>query len=135
MTLIDTSAWVEFLRGTGSDTHRVVRQLLGSDAGIETTGVVIMEVLAGARDDQHHEQLRRLLARCDYLAVEGSAGYEAAARMYQACRRAGDTVRALTDCLIGVVAMRAGTPVLHDHRDFDVLARHGVPTRRASGNA
>jgi predicted nucleic acid-binding protein len=30
----------------------------------------------------------------------------------------------LTDCLIAVVALRAQIAVLHDDRDFDVLARH-----------
>ncbi|MBO0732492.1 MAG: PIN domain nuclease [Acidimicrobiaceae bacterium] len=131
MTLIDTSAWVEFLRGTGSKTHREVRRLLAEDALIHTTDVVVMELLAGARDGEHEQQLRRLLGRCDYLPIEGLAGYEAAASIYRACRRAGATVRALTDCLIAGVALRAGTPVLHNDRDFDVLARYtAVATRR-----
>jgi hypothetical protein len=124
VTLIDTSAWVEFLRGTGSHTHRAVRDLLEEDASVQTTDVVVMEVLAGARDEEHHRQLRRLLARCDYVSVEGLATYEAAEGLYQTCRRAGETVRALTDCLIGAVALRVGVSVLHDDRDFDVLARH-----------
>lgn len=124
MTLVDTSAWVEFLRGTGSDTHRAVRRLLEQDALLHTTDVVVMEVLAGARDAEHEQRLRRLLARCDYLPVEGLASYEAAASLYRVCRHAGETVRALADCLIGAVALRAGVPVLHSDRDFDVLARH-----------
>lgn len=132
MTLVDASAWIEFLRGTGSDTHRAVRQLLEADAPVHTTDVVVMEVLAGARDDDHHQRLRRLLGRCDYVPVEGLASYEAAAGLYQTCRRAGETVRALTDCLIGAVALRVGVPVLHNDHDFDILARHaGVPTERA----
>jgi predicted nucleic acid-binding protein len=131
VTLVDTSAWVEFLRGTGSPTHRVVRELLERDAPIHTTDVVIMEVLAGARDEEHHRRLHRLLARCDYLPVGGLASYEAAAGLYQTCRRAGETVRVLTDCLIGVVALRVGVPVLHNDRDFDILARHaGLPAER-----
>ena len=132
MTLVDTSAWVEFLRSTGSDTHRAVRRLLEDDEPVHTTDVVVMEVLAGARDDDHHQQLRRLLARCEHLPVEGLASYEVAAALYRVCRQAGETVRALTDCLIGAVALRSSVPVLHDDRDFDVLARHaGVPAKRA----
>lgn len=132
MSLVDTSAWVEFLRGTGSDTHRAVRLLLEDDTLVHTTDVVMMEVLAGARDKDHHQRLRRLLARCDYLPVDGLASYEAAADLYRACRQAGETVWALTDCLIGAVALRAGVSVLHNDRDFDVLARHaGVRAERA----
>ncbi|MHB8669192.1 MAG: type II toxin-antitoxin system VapC family toxin [Acidimicrobiales bacterium] len=132
MSLLDTSAWVEFLRRTGSDTHRAVRHLLEDDAPLHTTDVVVMEVLAGARDGDHLQRLRRLLARCDYLPVEGLASYEAAAGLYRVCRQAGETVRVLTDCLIGAVALSAGVSVLHDDRDFDILARHaGVPAERA----
>jgi predicted nucleic acid-binding protein len=132
VSLVDTSAWAEFLRGTGSDTHRVVRHLLESEVPLHTTDVVVMEVLAGARDDDHHQRLRRLLARCEHLPVAGLASYEAAAGLYRACRQAGETVRALTDCLIGAVALSAGVAVLHNDRDFDILAQHaGVPAERA----
>ncbi|MGH8994551.1 MAG: type II toxin-antitoxin system VapC family toxin [Acidimicrobiales bacterium] len=132
MTLVDTSAWVEFLRRTGSNTHRVVRGLLEQDEPVHTTDVVVMEVLAGARDEEHHQQLRRLLARCEYLPVQGLASYEVAAGLYRSCRAAGETVRALTDCLIGAVALHFGVSVLHDDRDFDILARRAdVATQRA----
>jgi len=124
VTLVDTSAWVEYLRATGSDTHRAVRWLLERGEPAHTTDVVVMEVLAGARDDDHRDRLRRLLARCEHLPVGGLDDFEAAAELYRTCRAAGETVRALTDCLIGVVALRASVAVLHADRDFDVLARH-----------
>jgi predicted nucleic acid-binding protein len=94
------------------------------DAPVHTTDVVMMDVLAGARDQDHHQRLRRLLARCEYLPVGGLASYDAAADLNRACRQAGETVRALTDCLIAAVALRAGVSVLHNDHDFDVLARH-----------
>jgi len=58
VTLVDTSAWVEFLRATGSATHRAVRQLLDHDQPAHTTDVVVMEVLAGAREADHRDRLR-----------------------------------------------------------------------------
>lgn len=123
MTLVDTSAWVEYLRATRSPVHRRVRRLLDEDETLHTTDVVVMEVLAGARDEEHHHQLRRLLARCNYVPVEGLTDYESAAALYRACRRAGETVRALTDCLIAAVALRVDLTVLHADRDFEILAR------------
>jgi predicted nucleic acid-binding protein len=133
VTLIDTSAWIEFLRATESDTHRSVRHLLEANEQMHTTDVVMMEVFAGARDDDHHWRLRRLMGRCDYLPVGGLASYEAAAALYRSCRRGGERVRAMTDCLIGAVALGAGVAVLHHDRDFDVLARHtGLVARRAN---
>lgn len=124
MTLVDTSAWVEYLRATESATHIAVRRLLEEDLPTHTTDVVVMEVLAGARDDDHHERLRRLLGRCEHVPISGLDDYEMAADVYRTCRSAGETLRALTDCLIAVVALRASLTVLHANRDFDVLARH-----------
>lgn len=124
MTLVDTSAWVEFLRATGSPTHRALRQLLGEDEPAHATDVVVLELLAGARDDDHRDRLRRLLARCEHVPVQGLDDFEAAADLYRVCRAGGDTAPALTDCLIAVVALRQPLPVLHADRDFDVLARH-----------
>ena len=59
MILIDTSAWVEFLRDTGSVVCNRVDSLLDSE--IATCHPVRMEVLAGARDERHLHDLRRLL--------------------------------------------------------------------------
>ena len=131
MTLVDTSAWVEYLRATGSATHREVRRLLANGEPLHTTDVVVMEVLAGARDGNHRDRLRGLLARCEHVPVQGLDDYETAAELYRACRIGGETVQALTDCLIGAVALRASLPVLHEDRDFDVLARNvGLRARR-----
>lgn len=123
MILADTSAWVEFLRGTGSDVDRRARRLLRRDE-LATTDVVLMEVLAGARDADHRDRLRGLLARCDFVATEGPRDYEDAAEIFRACRRGGHGVRGLSDCLIATVAIRAKLPVLHADAAFAVIARH-----------
>ena len=121
MILIDTSAWIEFLRDTGSPICNRVDAVLGSE--IATCDAVRMEVLAGARNEQHLQSLRRLLARAATISVE-PADYDEAAALYRRCRREGETVRKLIDCLIGVVAIRANAAVLHNDSDFDTLARH-----------
>jgi len=119
--LIDTSAWVEFLRDTGSPACSRVEALLAGD--IATCDMVRMEVFAGARDDLHLRRLRGLLARAATLPTT-PADYEQAAALYRLCRLRGDTVRKLPDCLIAAVAIRADAAVLHKDTDFDMLARH-----------
>lgn len=121
MILIDTSAWVEFLRDTGSPVCNEVDRLLAAD--VAACDAIRMEVLAGARDDSHLRQLRGLLARTTILPTD-ARDYETAASMYRTCRRRGETVRRLIDCLIGAVAVRHGVAILHADTDFDVLARH-----------
>jgi len=61
VTLIDTSAWVEFPRNTQSDVCLQVDALLADEIAI--CDAVRMEVLAGARDELQLGGLRRLLAR------------------------------------------------------------------------
>lgn len=119
MILIDTSAWVEFLRDTGSPVCERVDTLLASR--IATCDAVRMEVLAGARDQNHLQQLRALLARATLLPTE-SIDYDASAALYRGCRSQGKTVRKLIDCLIAAVAIRANVPILHMDEDFDVIA-------------
>jgi predicted nucleic acid-binding protein len=119
--LVDTSAWVEFLRDTVTPVCTRVDELL--DGEIATCDPIRMEVLAGARDESHLNDLRRLLARASVIDVV-SGDYEEAAALYRTCRRRGETVRKLIDCLIGAGAIRIGVPVLQADSDFEVLARH-----------
>lgn len=51
MILVDSSAWVEYDRSTGSAAHLRVRQLLAEADAIAVTEPIIMEVVAGARND------------------------------------------------------------------------------------
>lgn len=129
MILVDTSAWVEFLRDTGSRACVRVDELLAEE--IATCHPVRMEVLAGARNERHLQDLRGLLARASVLPTLPT-DYEEAAALYRTCRRRGETVRKLIDCLIAAHAIRAGLPLLHADVDFDVLAQHaGLVVDRA----
>ncbi|HVV36170.1 MAG TPA: PIN domain nuclease [Acidimicrobiales bacterium] len=120
MILVDTSAWVEFDRATGSAVDERLTSLIADGAGIAVTEPVLMEVLAGARSDARARDLRRLLLGFSFAPVDSAVDFEAAARIYRTCRRAGVTPRGLVDCLIASVASRSGMRILQ--RDAD-LAR------------
>jgi predicted nucleic acid-binding protein len=121
--MVDTSAWVEFLRGTGSPVGIQLRGLLTDRAPLATTEPIVMEVLAGARDDKHLGRLRRLVLGGQLLPVRGLADYEEAAAVYRGCRRAGLTVQRLVDCLIAVVAIEANAVLLQADSDFALIAQ------------
>jgi len=118
--LVDTSAWIEFLRNSGSPVCNAVDDLLDDD--LATCEVISMEILAGARDDTHLVGLRRLLARTRLLRIT-PADYDGAASLYRTCRLGGATPRSLVDCLIGSVALRTDAEILHADRDYTLLAR------------
>ena len=122
LILVDSSAWVEFLRGTGSPVNNRVRLLLESRASLATAEPIVMEVLAGVRDDRHLTMLRRLVLGCRMIPLRGLADYEEAAGVYRTCRRADLTVRRLVNCLIATVAINADVSLLHADNDFDLIA-------------
>lgn len=119
MVLIDTSAWVEYLRDTGSPACLRVDDLLAGRFAV--CDPVRMELLAGARSESHLGSLRALLARGEALPT-GPAEFELAAALYRTCRAQGRTVRKLIDCLIGATAIAGDVAVVHSDADFDVLA-------------
>jgi predicted nucleic acid-binding protein len=100
MELIDTSAWVEYFRATGSPANLEVRRLLQErPASVVTTEPVVMELLAGAADERVSQQIEILTGGLRLLPVEAMLDYRNAALTYRAARRRGLTVRKLFDCL------------------------------------
>ena len=120
----DTSAWIEYLRGTGSPVHRKLSALLRQPNRIAVTEVVAMEVLAGAGTSARLSDLRSLMHSFRMLPLRGLADFERAASIYRTCRARGSEIRRMPDCLIAVPAIRADASILHTDRDFDTIARH-----------
>ena len=121
MTLIDSSAWIEYLRDGNATTADAVEALLDGEGAL--TEPVLMEVLAGARSGAHGEQLQLLLGRAELLPLEVE-DWASAAVLYRQCRANGLTIRSMVDCLVAAVAIRHGVPVLARDRDFEVIAAH-----------
>lgn len=130
MTLVDSSTWIDFLRGAGGSAV-TLRSLLEEGAELAITDMVSMEVLAGARSDAERDRVGRFLYAQRFLPAEGPVDHENAAELYRICRRGGETPRQLVDCLIAVVAMRNGAELLAADADFEVIARH-APLRLAA---
>ena len=122
MILVDSSAWIEYLRDTGSAACRRVDELLAADAPIATCDTVLMEILAGPTSEREATELMRLLDRCRFYPARPLFDSTGSSDLYRRCRRAGFTPRALNDCLIAAIAIAHELPVLHHDRDFDRIA-------------
>lgn len=131
MILVDTSAWVEYDRATNSQIDRRLTELI-SEGGQEVavSEPVLMEVLAGARNERRHFDLRRLLTTFSWIPADPVADFEGAAVIYRSCRLAGFTPRGLIDCMIVNIAIRSGSSLLTADRDFQQIASV-VPLRLA----
>lgn len=122
MILVDSSAWIEYLRDTGSPACERVNDLLREDTSIAVCDTVIMEILAGTKNEQAANELLRMLDRCQFFPSRPLFDSTAAAGIYRTCRRAGYTPRRLNDCAIAAVALTNGLTVLHADRDFEGIA-------------
>jgi predicted nucleic acid-binding protein len=122
LILVDSSVWVEYDRATGSTSHLRLKGLIESDGPLAVTQPVIMEVLAGARDDRREADLRRLLERFELLSYDAVGDFDGAVRIYRRCRVAGITPRGLIDCMIAAVAWRRGATVLSHDADMARVA-------------
>ena len=121
--LIDTSAWVEYFRATGSAAAVEVRRLLSDEAEqVAMCEPVAMEILSGVSDDNTYTKLERLVNGLPSLNIDTSIDFRAAAQIYRGARRAGRTIRSINDCLIAAIAIRHSVRIVHRDRDFAVIA-------------
>ncbi len=122
MILVDTSAWVEFDRATGSAADARLTELIATTNEIAVSEPVIMEVLAGARDDLRAHDLRRLMDRFTLMRFDATIDFDGATLIYRTCRRSGVTPRGMVDCMIAAVALRQGASLLAADSDLDRVA-------------
>ena len=122
MILVDTSAWVEYDRATGSPVDRRLTELISDEGPIAVTEPVVMDLAAGAQTDEREMDLRRLLLRFALLTFDAVVDFDAAVNIYRACRRVGVTPRGMIDCMIAAVALRHGATLLALDADMNRVA-------------
>jgi len=122
--IVDTSAWVEYLRATGTPTHLTLRAGVQHGKPIATPALVVAELLSGSRNELEAASLLQLLTRFEILIPDSLRDYQGAARIYRICRRGGYTIRSTVDCMVAATALEDRRPLLARNRDFAVIARH-----------
>lgn len=126
--IADSSVWIDFARDIDTPQVAVLERTI-TDRTAMTTDAVRLEVLSG---DTHVERLSAALDGCEDVMQLPRVDVEDAAHIYRVCRRAGDAIRSLNDCLIAAIAIRNDVPILHRDRDYDAIARH-FPLRQVTG--
>jgi len=121
MLLVDSSVWIDIVRGADTDATRFVE--MRDDEEFAVTGLVFQEVLQGTTNDDVYERIRSMLSALLVLEPRELSTYEIAAQLYRRARRAGFTIRKTTDCLIAALALEHGALLVHNDRDFVFLAQ------------
>ena len=122
MVLVDSSVWIDLLREAETPQTHILRQLLPR-RGAALTAVVYQEILQGAATPERFTKLKRYFRTLPFLnPAHPIETWEAAAELYMRCRQRGYTPRSPHDCLVARVALEHKAPLLHDDRDFEVIA-------------
>ena len=130
MYLVDTSVWIDYLRGRDTAHVRMLDDLLRNPLAVGLADVIYMEILQGARDARSFTRLRDYFGgQRFYRFGEPAASHAAAANLYFDCRRRGFAVRSTQDCLIARCAIENDLILLHHDQDFVKLGKV-VPTLR-----
>jgi predicted nucleic acid-binding protein len=122
MVIVDTTVWIDYLRGTGNaETGWLERELQLRRLGL--TDLILCEVLQGIRDQNTFVKMRRDLLRFEVFSTGGREMAVAAAENYRELRRRGYTVHKTIDCLIATFCLQANHELLHRDHDFDCFEK------------
>jgi len=118
--LIDSSAWIHFFRQDEAWRARI-SELLDQDT-IATCGLVITEVLRGARNPKDKKLLRENFGLLDCYSLYPDDYYEAA-ELGSKLSSKGYTLKTI-DLLIAQICLKNKLGLLHDDSDFGFIAKH-----------
>jgi predicted nucleic acid-binding protein len=122
MVIVDTTVWIDYLRGTNNDEVRWLdRELQSQRLGL--TDLILCEVLQGIRERRNFERVREDLLKFHVFETGGVDLAIAAARNYLSLRRSGYTIRRTIDCFIATFCLEHRHALLHRDRDFDAFEK------------
>src|SRR4051794_39371656 len=123
MIVVDSSVWIGQFRGAERPAVGSLNRMMHDADMIIVGDIVLVEVLRGARDDRQAEwierRLRKFSIECmldDRIAVRVAANY-------RKLRGSGVTVPTV-DLIIATFCAERGHSLLHDDRDFELIAPH-----------
>lgn len=118
MTLVDSSVWIDYFRGSASlETDRLDRLL---DEELVAIGdLILTEVLQGFGRDRDFDAARKLLTSLTIIELGGAEIAIRAARNLRKLRAVGIAPRKTIDTIIATCCIEKDLPLLYSDRDFD----------------
>ena len=119
MFLIDSSAWIEYLRPAGSaNLKRRIKEVLQKEEAL-CCGIIIVEILRGAKNEKDFQLLHESLLALPQIPLDQTVTERAATWGFQLDRKG--KVVSTTDLLIASAAYKKGC-LLHLDGDFQRIA-------------
>lgn len=123
VVLVDSSVWIDLLRDLQTPQTLILRKLLAQrEAAL--SAVIYQEILQGAATLARYAKLKRYFRTLPFLnPAHPVETWEEAAVLYVRCRQHGFTPRSSNDCLVARIALEHRIRLLHDDRDFMLMAQ------------
>jgi len=118
--LVDTSVWVEFLRGEKTAIKKRLENLLDENRAV-VTGIILAELLTGINNEKDQRFLEECFLGLPFLESPREI-FATAGKMGTALRKKGITMP-LSDLLIAALAKTHGLTVLTLDNHCQILAR------------
>ena len=122
MLMVDSSVWIDFLRGTDTPQVKSLERAI-STVPVIMGDLVYVEVMRGLKD-QYVSAVRRRLDAFEMRALSSEQIARTAVSNYFALRTRGITVCKTIDMIIITYCILNKLPLLHADRDFEPLAQH-----------
>ena len=117
MTIVDTTVWIDYLRGSANPETEYLDRRLAQER-FALTDIILSEVLQGIDDEKSFAAVHRQLLKFELFETGGELLAVESARNFRSLRRRGLTVRRTIDCLIATFCVLNGHSLLHRDRDF-----------------
>lgn len=123
MIVVDSSVWIDFLRGTRTPEVERLLRLLGRQP-LLVGEVILLEVLQGIADDAEAARVDAAMRQFAIEPMLDDSLAVAAAAHYRRLRALGITVRKTIDLIIATFCIARGHALLTSDRDFRPMAMH-----------
>jgi len=118
MIIVDTTVWIDYLRGTASSETAWLDRVL-EQRRLALTDLILCEVLHGIREPAEFARVREYLLRFKVFPTGGVPLAIAAGQNYRVLRQSGYTVLKTIDCWIATFCLENDHQLLHRDHDFD----------------
>ena len=122
-TIVDTSVWIDFLRGEKNTLTNKLLLLMDTN-DIIVPPIIVQEVLQGVIDKKLVDVIENLFLGFKFISYdEYEAAFESAA-LYRFLRKKGVTIRSSNDAMIAWLCKNYNLQLLHNDRDFTNISKH-----------
>lgn len=124
MILVDTSVFIDYLKGKNNNSTQNLEYILESKIPYGINDFIYQEILQGAKDRKEFSLLKKYFETIPFYYLQnGKESYEKASMLHVVCKQKGITIRSTIDLLIAETAIENDLYLLHNDNDFQLMSK------------